>query len=180
MNRRAVFIDRDGVINRSDVVDGIPRPPRDLDNVEIINGVVEAIQTLVENDYLPVVITNQPDVARGKTSQLLVKEINEYVGRVTGIEHFYTCFHDGIDKCECRKPLPGLIYKAAIDLDLDISNSFLVGDRWSDISAGHAAGCTAFFIDYSYPGKRPDLPYIGVSSLMEAVTMIIKDFNELD
>jgi D-glycero-D-manno-heptose 1,7-bisphosphate phosphatase len=173
--KRAVFLDRDGVLNRSLLIDGAPKPPTSVEDVEILSGVIEAVQILRNHDFVIVVVTNQPDVSRGDTTRMQVDAINSRVGAVTNIQHFYTCFHDDVDLCECRKPLPGLIHRAAHDLDLSVGESFLVGDRWRDIAAGQAAGCENFFIDYSYMEKRPVEPFRRVSSLLEAVYLIIGD-----
>jgi D-glycero-D-manno-heptose 1,7-bisphosphate phosphatase len=171
--RRAVFLDRDGVLNRSPIIGGVPRPPASISEVEILPGVIEALQILKKHNLVPVVVTNQPDVARGYATQSHVEAINAQIGARTRIEHFYTCFHDDADLCNCRKPSPGLIYSASRELDLSMSESFLVGDRWRDIAAGQTAGCQTFFIDYSYAEKKPNLPYRKVSSLLEAATLIV-------
>ncbi len=170
--KRAAFLDRDGVLNASIMNQGIPVPPRSLDEVVMLDGVEESVKLLKSFDFLPVVISNQPDVARGITSILSVNEINAHIGGKLDIQHFYVCFHDNKDLCECRKPLPGLIYNAAIQLGLSISNSFLVGDRWRDIEAGQRAGCETFFIDYSYSETQPKKPFTRVSSLLEAVEIV--------
>jgi D-glycero-D-manno-heptose 1,7-bisphosphate phosphatase len=116
-------------------------------------------------------------VARGKTSAEEINEINAYIGSLLKIDYFYTCFHDDYDMCKCRKPAPGLIYEAAEDLQIDVSNSILIGDRWKDIHAGQAAGCKSFFIDYSYPEKRPENPFTRVFSLIEAAHLIVRNAN---
>jgi len=175
--KRAVFLDRDGVLNRSVLLDGNPKPPIAVDDVEILGGVIEGIKILKNYDLVPVVVTNQPDVARGITTRSQVDLINTYIGAITGIEYFYTCFHDDVDLCSCRKPAPGLIYQAALDLQLDVLKSFMLGDRWRDISAGQAAGCKSFFIDYSYPEKQPSLPFTRVSSLNEAAKLIVGEIH---
>jgi D-glycero-D-manno-heptose 1,7-bisphosphate phosphatase len=171
--KKAVFLDRDGVLNRSMLLDGVPKPPKFIEDVEILEGVVEAIQILKRHGFIPVVVTNQPDVARGETTKNQVSSINSHIGNIALIEHFYTCFHDDVDKCICRKPLPGLILRAAKDLGLSLSESFLVGDRWRDIAAGQAAECKSFFIDYSYPEEMPKMPFTKVSSLLEAVFIMV-------
>lgn len=176
--KKAVFLDRDGVLNRTDLVYGIPKPPANLGNIEILPGVIEAIEILKKNDFVPVVVTNQPDVARGVIRRSDVEEINSAIGQAIGIRHFYTCFHDDSDFCDCRKPAPGLIYRASLELHLSIKDSFLVGDRWRDISAGQAAGCQSFFIDYSYRELKPKMPFKKVSSLLEAVKIIVGEKNE--
>ena len=169
---RAVFLDRDGVLNRSVLVGGIPKPPTSVEDVEILAGVIEAIQILKSHDFVPVVVTNQPDVARGLITQSSVEEINNYIGTTVGIKHFYACFHDDSDFCMCRKPAPGLILRAALELKLDVHSSYMVGDRWRDISAGQSAGCRTYFIDYSYPERAPNNPFRRVSSLLEAAENI--------
>jgi D-glycero-D-manno-heptose 1,7-bisphosphate phosphatase len=171
--KKAVFLDRDGVVNESLVVDGIPRPPKSIADVVIIEGVIQGIELLVSHGFVPVVVTNQPDVARGSATRSQINGINSFIGRSTGIKYFYTCFHDDIDLCVCRKPAPGLLFNASKELDLDLINSFLVGDRWRDITAGQAAGCKTFFIDYSYSEKLPQKPFKKVSSFLEAVRIII-------
>jgi len=170
--KRAAFLDRDGVLNASITNQGIPVPPRSVEEVVILEGVEESVKLLKLHDFLPVVVSNQPDVARGITSILNVNEINAHIRDKLDIQHFYVCFHDNKDLCACRKPLPGLIYSAAAQLDLSISNSFLVGDRWRDIEAGQRAGCKTFFIDYSYSETQPKKPFIRVSSLLEAVEIM--------
>ena len=175
---KAIFLDRDGVLNRSNLIRGVPVPPRSIFDVEVLEGVVEGIKLLKNHNFLPVVITNQPDVARGIITREHVEEINTHIGIKTGIEHFYTCYHDDIDKCPCRKPAPGLIRLATSELDINLDESFVVGDRWRDISAGQAVGCKTFFIDYSYTEKRPDAPFTIVSSLLEAAKLVTGVSNE--
>ena len=170
--KRAAFLDRDGVINRAILVKDIPRPPNTIQEVMILEGVSEAITLLKKHGFIPVVITNQPDVARGIIGLDTLTNINKFLGTSLGIENFYVCIHDDIDKCLCRKPATGLIERAATELNLDITNSFLVGDRWKDIEAGQKLGCTNFFIDYSYPERQPVIPFTRVSSLLEAVEIM--------
>jgi D-glycero-D-manno-heptose 1,7-bisphosphate phosphatase len=171
--KKGVFLDRDGVLIRAILLDGVPKPPIFKEDVEILDGVVEAIQILKNHDYIPVVVTNQPDVARGDTTQGQVESINTHIGAATQIDHFYTCFHDDADLCHCRKPLPGLIYRASIDLKLSPSRSVLIGDRWRDIAAGQSAGCKTYFIDYSYRERMPKMPFTKVISLLEAAHLIV-------
>ena len=175
--RRGAFLDRDGVVNRAILLNGIPRPPSLVEEVVILKGVFNAIEILKAHEYVPVVVTNQPDVARGVTSRAMVEKINSHIGDLTGIDYFYVCMHDEEDFCTCRKPAPGLIIKSAHELGLDISSSFMIGDRWRDVSAGQAAGCRSFFIDYCYPEARPEMPFTSVSSLLEAVGMMTGELH---
>jgi D-glycero-D-manno-heptose 1,7-bisphosphate phosphatase len=176
--RRAIFLDRDGVINRAFVREGIPTPPKNLSDVEVIVGVKGAIKLLTESNFVVVVVTNQPDVARGTVTRESVESINSYLGNELGIKYFFTCFHDDGQGCDCRKPKPGLLRNAANELDLDLQNSYMVGDRWRDMAAGQAVGCHCLFIEYKYEEKPPVLPYTRVSSLAEAVDFILENLDD--
>jgi D-glycero-D-manno-heptose 1,7-bisphosphate phosphatase len=173
---KAVFLDRDGVINRAIVREGKPYPPKDLRQLEILPGVVEALRGLHAANYLLVVVTNQPDVARGSTTKEEVERINSYLASQLPLDEFRTCYHDSGDKCNCRKPLPGAFLEAAQDHNIDLSKSFVVGDRWRDVEAGASAGCKTFFINYSYAEQKPETPDFIVSSLLEAKKIILGEF----
>jgi D-glycero-D-manno-heptose 1,7-bisphosphate phosphatase len=160
------------------VRDGHPFPPLQLSDVQIHHGVTNGVNLLKESKFEIVVITNQPDVARGRTSKEQVESINNYLGKKIGITHFYTCFHDDVDLCSCRKPKIGLFLEAAKTLDLDLTSSFMVGDRWKDIEAGQSAGCICYFIDYSYAEQKPPQPYFAVASLFEAAQHITRSVND--
>jgi len=174
--RRAVFLDRDGVINKAIVRDGKPYPPATLDELEILPGVSEALEKLHAANYLLIVVTNQPDVARGTVRKEDVEQMNAYLGSKLLIDEFRTCYHDSGDGCNCRKPLPGALLDAARDHQIDLSKSFMVGDRWRDVEAGIAAGCKTFFINYRYNEPQPEVPDFIVSSLLEAKKIILGEF----
>jgi D-glycero-D-manno-heptose 1,7-bisphosphate phosphatase len=170
---KAVFLDRDGVINRAIVRDGKPYPPADLSQLEILPGVEAALKALKADGYLLVVVTNQPDVARGTTPREVVEAINAHLGAHLPIDEFRTCYHDSGDGCDCRKPLPGSILAATSKYAIDLTESTMVGDRWRDIEAGQAAGCRTIFIDYSYQEKQPETTVPRARSLQEAAVMIL-------
>jgi D-glycero-D-manno-heptose 1,7-bisphosphate phosphatase len=174
--RRAVFLDRDGVINRAIVRDGKPYPPASLEEMEILPGVHEALEKLHDANYLLVVVTNQPDVARGAAKREDVELMNAFLSSQLPIDDFKTCYHDSGDECNCRKPLPGSLIEAAQEHDIDLSKSFMVGDRWRDVEAGASAGCKTFFINYRYAEQKPDAPDFIVSSLLEAQKIIFGEF----
>lgn len=176
--KQAIFLDRDGVINRAFIVNNRPTPPRSLVQLEILPGVLEAIAALRIYGFEIVVVTNQPDVAREIVSESSVIAINERIQELTGIEHFYSCFHDDNDDCLCRKPKPGLLELAAENLGINLKESYMVGDRWRDIEAGQRAGCSCYFLDYMYEEKSPQMPYVKVFSLSEAVRCIQEDLND--
>lgn len=171
--RRAVFLDRDGVINQSKIIDGKPYPPATLDEVKILPGVAFALNALADAGFLLIVITNQPDVARGTTSRSTVEQINQFLSKNLPIDEFHTCFHQDSDHCSCRKPSPGALLTAAKTHDIDLSNSYMIGDRWRDIEAGQQAGCYTMFIDYGYEEKQPFTMNFTVKNLKEAAEIIL-------
>lgn len=175
--RRAVFLDRDGVVNRAIVREGKPYPPANLAAVEILPGVPDALSALHDADFMLVVVTNQPDVARGTTPQAVVEEINNYLASCLPIDEFRTCYHDSGDGCSCRKPLPGLLLAAATQHGIDLGQSYMVGDRWRDTEAGQRAGCKTFFIDYGYAEKQPESINFRVRSLSEAARIILGEMK---
>lgn len=170
--RPAVFLDRDGVINKAILKNGHPLSPRKLEQLEIIEGVKESIELFRKIGLVVVVVTNQPDLASGFVTQGQLLEMHKVISLSTGIDHFYFCGHNNTHKCACRKPKPGMLLKAASDLGLILENSFLVGDRWKDISAGQQVGCSCFFIDYDYKESKPSPPFNTVNSLLEAARLI--------
>ena len=175
---KAVFLDRDGVINKALVKDGKPFSPYNFNDLKILPGVKKSLRALKESNWLIIVVTNQPDVARGKITKEEVEKINNFLKNTLSVDEIYTCYHDNKDFCDCRKPLPGALKVAAKNNSIDLNKSFMIGDRWSDIEAGDSAGCKTFFIDYSYKEKRPSNFTFKVKSLVEAVDIILKSYNE--
>ena len=175
MKRRAVFLDRDGVLNCAVVRDGRPYPPASVAEVEILHGVVEALRGLKEAGFILIVVSNQPDVARGTTPKVTVEAINAYLADRLPIDRFIMCYHDGSDGCDCRKPSPGMLLAGAREFDVDLASSYMVGDRWRDVEAGIAAGCKTIFIDYGYDEKRPQSYNFRVSSMQEAASIILME-----
>lgn len=171
--RRAVFLDRDGVINRSLVRDKKPCPPSSVEEVEVLPGVLRAIKELKKAGFVIVCVTNQPDVARRVQSRQTVEAIHEYLRRILVIDEIMVCYHDDDDQCQCRKPLPGMLLAAAKKYSINLKESFMVGDRWRDVEAGRRAGCVTVFIDHHYAESKQCYPDVSVSSLPEAVDWIL-------
>ncbi len=171
--RRAAFLDRDGVLNRALVRDGRPHSPAGLHEVEIPPGVPEACERLRRDGFLLVVVTNQPEVARGRLTRQSVEEINDFLRSRLRLDDVRVCYHDEPDGCDCRKPKPGLLLSAARDLNIDLTRSFLVGDRWKDIEAGRRAGCRTVLIDHGYAESRPLGMDFETDSLQSAVEWIL-------
>jgi D-glycero-D-manno-heptose 1,7-bisphosphate phosphatase len=170
----AVFLDRDGVLNRTTVRAGVPYPPASAADVEVLAGVPEALALLAGHGLLLIGVTNQPDVARGTQTRTAIEQINQCLLAQLPLTALYTCYHDTADGCECRKPRPGLLIQAAQTYQIDIRKSFMVGDRWSDIAAGQAVGCRTFLIDVPYNQRERCAPDYSVASLLDAAQQIIQ------
>lgn len=170
MSTRAVFIDRDGtLIEEAGYLNH-------LDRLTFFPYTVDAIRQLNRADFTVVVITNQAGIARGIVTEAFVAEAHAHIsGRLAAggarVDAFYHCPHhpDGTvpslrTRCECRKPQPGLIRRAAADLDIDLSRSFTVGDRWHDLQAGHAVGTRTVLVRTGYGASDERTPRAGVTA----------------
>jgi D-glycero-D-manno-heptose 1,7-bisphosphate phosphatase len=176
--RRAIFLDRDGVINRAEIRDGKPYPPDSLAATEILPGVAEALKQLRAAAFLLIGVTNQPDVARGTQQKEVVEAINGALLSKLELDEIIVCFHDTADNCDCRKPKPGLITSAAAKYKIDVPRSFMVGDRWRDIEAGKAAGCKTIWLNQNYNEKVPTDPDYVARTLLETVPWILNQSNQ--
>jgi len=173
--RRAVFLDRDGVINRALERGGLPYPPTSLAEFEILPEVSGDCAKLKSAGFLLVVATNQPDVGRGTMKQAVVDSIHAHMMAQLPIDRVEVCFHPGkgMSDCDCRKPKPGMLLHAARKLGIDLAQSWMVGDRWRDVDCGHAAGCRTVFIDYGYAEKLKQKPDFSARNLGEAADIIL-------
>jgi transaldolase len=170
--QRAVFLDRDGVLNEAVVVDGRPRPPESAASLVLTPGVEQACAALKRAGFLLIVVTNQPDIARGSLQPGTVDAINEQLRGRLDLDDVLVCPHDDADGCDCRKPRPGMILEAARRWGVSLPECVMVGDRWRDIEAGRRAGCRTVWISRGYdepPAARADLT---VSSLAQSVDWI--------
>ena len=170
---RAVFLDRDGVLNRADVRDGKPYPPATVEALEI-NPETHITAGPEKSRFH----SNSNHQSTGRRTRNPVEsdceKMHEKLSAALPIDAFYACYHDGPDGCECRKPKPGMLLRAAEEHAIPLNESFLVGDRWRDIDAGHAAGVRTIFIDYGYRERSPEHePDARVASLKEAVNWIL-------
>lgn len=177
--RKAVFLDRDGVINRAVIRDGKPYPPATVDEMQLMPRVGEALAALKEAGYLLIVVTNQPDVARGTTPRAAVDAIHDALMAALPLDEIRCCFHDDADNCTCRKPKPGALLDAAAVHDVSLPDSFMVGDRWRDIEAGQAAGVRTLLIDYAYCEQAAScLSDYVCGSLFDAAQWILSPVNQ--
>jgi D-glycero-D-manno-heptose 1,7-bisphosphate phosphatase len=173
-----VFLDRDGTLNRQVIRDGKPYPPQTVEEFALFDGVPEACAKLAAAGFVLVVATNQPDVGRGTQSQAVVEamhaRLQQFVPQIRRIE---VCYAPGLDKSappdRRRKPEPGMLLDAAAALDLDLSRSWMVGDRWRDIDCGKRAGVGTVFIDFGYAEELRSAPDFTVKSFHEAAQVIL-------
>jgi len=152
--QKALFLDRDGIINESVVVDGKPYAPRKSSDLKIVVGAREALVASTKMGFLNIVVSNQPDVARGTTEKVDVEKMNSILSDWLPLDDIFVCYHDG-NTCRCRKPKPGMILDAAEKYDIDLTKSFMLGDRRGDIYAGYAAGCRTIFLNRRYREEPP-------------------------
>ena len=178
MMKRAVFLDRDGVLNRAIVRDGKPYPPNNLEELEVFPDVPKALTNLHTAGFRLIVVTNQPDVARGTKTLREVNALNALLQAQLPLDEFRICCHDDADRCGCRKPAPGMLLAAAQEHSLDLSCSFMVGDRWRDVEAGRRAGCSTILIDYGYDEPLYNSPDVRVSCLAEASRWILAHIRQ--
>jgi D-glycero-D-manno-heptose 1,7-bisphosphate phosphatase len=172
---RAVFLDRDGVLNVAVVRDGHPYPPETLEAFKIYPDAADALARLKHAGFLLLVVTNQPDVARGRQSRAAVDAMHAALRERLPVDDFLVCWHDDRDACECRKPKPGLLLESAVRYQIDLRASFLIGDRWRDIDAGAAAGCRTVLIERHYRERQPSRePDFRTNSLTGAVNWIVQ------
>jgi len=172
----AVFLDRDGVLNEPVVRDGRPHPPARASDVVVCEGAAAALHLLRAAGFARIVVTNQPDIARGTTPSAVVDAINAVLRAALPLDDILVCPHDENDGCACRKPKPGLLVEGARRHGADLARSYLVGDRWRDIEAGHAAGCRTVLVDRGYAERASAVaPDAVVASILEAADWIIAD-----
>jgi D-glycero-D-manno-heptose 1,7-bisphosphate phosphatase len=174
IGKRAIFLDRDGVLNEPVVRDGKPYPPNSVESMTISPGAGEALTALKELGFLLIVVSNQPDVRRGTRDVSDVERLNAALATALPVDAFFMCYHDDVDSCDCRKPRPGLLLRAASQYGIELKTSFMIGDRWRDIAAGQAADCTTVWIDRGYAERLPDPPPAArVSSISDAARWIV-------
>lgn len=173
MTARAVFVDRDGTINRDTRRNGRSYPPQTLEEFELLPGVVGALTALKDAGFMLVVVTNQPDVGAGRQARAVVEAMHGRLRSLVPIDDVRVCYHVDADDCACRKPRPGMLLAAAADLDVDLPTSYMIGDRWRDVGAGRAAGCRTIFIRNDFAEAQPTDHDLAVGSLAEASEAIL-------
>lgn len=178
MKRPAVFLDRDGVLNQPVVLDGKPYPPPDLDSFRLYPGTADALHRLRARGFLLIVVTNQPDVGRGRQSRDMVESMHNSLRAALPLDDVKVCYEEQGDAAR-YKPQPGMLLEAAQEHGIDIRRSYMVGDRWRDIDCGHAAGCYTIHVDRGYRESLRMLPDVRCVDLPTAVAFILDHFENL-
>src|SRR5262249_55938432 len=172
--RPAVFLDRDGVIVVPEFRDGRSFAPRRLEDFRLYPDAAASLQKLKQAGFLFAVVTHHPGGGDGLIPHRGVDAMHEIMVRELPPDAVKACFHGHGEHCGCRKPKPGMILEAAVELGINLKKSFMVGDRKSDVEAGRAAGCATVFIDLGYALPAPDAPDYVVHSIAEAANVIIE------
>lgn len=172
--KRAVFLDRDGVLVVPEIRNGRSYAPRSLAAFSIYPDAADSLARLKAAGYLLVVVTNQPDIGNGLVSANVVNEMHRLMAEALPIDHIEMCPHSQSEGCSCRKPKPGMLINAARLYGIDLAASIMVGDRFSDLEAGRAAGCRTIFMDPDHVGEvKSDAADFAVRSLTEAADAIL-------
>jgi D-glycero-D-manno-heptose 1,7-bisphosphate phosphatase len=168
--KRAVFLDRDGVLNYSIVENGRPYAPRRVEDFRVYDEAPSAVARMRAAGYATVLVTNQKDVGAGATSREALDAMHRVLTDAVPLDHIEIC--TCIDECPCYKPNPGMLTDAAALLGIDLSRSVMIGDRWRDVGAGKAAGCATIFIDRGYTEDLRDTPDHVVDGIAAAATIV--------
>jgi D-glycero-D-manno-heptose 1,7-bisphosphate phosphatase len=173
---RAVFLDRDGVLNVPEIRDGLPYPPCTVADFRLYPDAAAGCALLRDAGFLLVLVTNQPDVGRGTQSMDVIEHMHAMLRETIALDHIEVCpaADDHAPDAARRKPAPGMVLDAARALGIDLARSYLIGDRWRDIDCGHAAGCTTLFLDRGYREKLRQAPHHRAASLLDAARLILR------
>lgn len=177
MVKPCVFLDRDGVIVVPEFRDGRSFAPKTLANFAYYPDILNTLRRLKDAGYLLIVVTNQPNVGNKLVEQYVVETMHKKMLAELPIDHIEVCYHSQQEGCHCRKPQPGMLLTALKKFEIDVANSFMIGDRYSDIEAGHQLNLTTFFIDYGYnepPKGHP--PHHICKNLTECVNIILRSY----
>ncbi len=169
----AVYLDRDGVLNEQVERDGLRVSPRRLEDFKLVPRAAESVRRLRAAGCLALVVTNQPDVARGHLAVHELERMHDLLRGAVAVDDIAVCPHDDADGCACRKPKPGLLEALAAKWAVDPTRSFIVGDSWKDMEAGRRAGCRTILIGRADEGGASADRV--ATTLSEAVDIIVAE-----
>lgn len=170
--RLAVFVERDGILNRVRVQNGHPISPLTMEEFEVNLEALGPVRQLKAAGFLVIATTNQPELSRGHLLRRELDAMHALLRRAFHLDDILVCPHEGLDHCPCRKPRCGLLKEAAFRYHIDLGHSFVVSDRWQDAEAARLAGCTSLLLNSPWIGHvhhdfvLPDLGSV-VHKIME-------------
>lgn len=173
---KAIFLDRDGIINKVIIRNGKPSSPRRFEEFRFLPNVKKNLKIFKKMGFLNIIFTNQPDVSRGFLEIEELEKMHKLIAEKLPVDDIKFCPHDDSDNCPCRKPKPGLILQAVKKWSIDLKKSYVIGDSWKDMGAGRAASCQTIMIKRKYNKDLKDYNF-KVNSLKEAIE-IIKKLNK--
>ena len=154
--KKAIFLDRDGVINEPIFRDGnINKPiaPWEIDEFKLFDNIINPLNIIKKMGYHIFIVTNQPDISKGILKISTIKKMNNIIMSKLPIDEIMFCPHLDSHRCVCRKPKPGMVNILAKKWEISLSDSFFIGDNWKDIECGKGAGCTTILLDKYYNKK---------------------------
>ncbi|MDB2363384.1 HAD-IIIA family hydrolase [Candidatus Pelagibacter bacterium] len=173
---KAFFFDRDGILNKSIIKNNKPYSPIFPRELNLNRDLLSFIKKLKKKGFLIIVVSNQPDIKNGKLSIYSLNLMNSIIKKFFLVDEIYICTHGKNDNCQCRKPKPGMLIEASKKWNIELSRSYIVGDRWKDIEAGKSMNCTTIFIDYNYDEPKPkncNYIFLGISKMIKSIEKII-------
>jgi D-glycero-D-manno-heptose 1,7-bisphosphate phosphatase len=173
--RPAVFFDRDGVLAREIVRDGEAYAPTSIDDFRLVHEAADAVRRIKAAGALAIVFTNQPEVARGLLAPQTLEAMHRLLREQVAVDDVITCPHDDAARCACRKPQPGMLRAAAERWGVDLTASFVIGDRWRDIEAGRAVGAYTVLLERPYSACTTADAV--AQSLTDAVAIVLERLN---
>jgi D-glycero-D-manno-heptose 1,7-bisphosphate phosphatase len=172
---RAVFLDRDGVLTVPEFRNGRSFAPRRLTDFRLYDDARMSLGRLKTAGFKLIVVTNQPDVGNGIVERSVIDEMHRRLAAELPIDAVEVCYHRQQDGCDCRKPKPGMLERAAARFGIDCRMSVMIGDRGTDVAAGQALGCATILINRGYRGEDPGAPDHTVLSLAEAAEIVLAE-----
>jgi D-glycero-D-manno-heptose 1,7-bisphosphate phosphatase len=172
---KSVFFDRDGIINKALVKNNKPYSPLTVKEFKFTDYIKLGCEALERAGFFLFIVTNQPEISRGNLQQNELNLINLLIYQTLPVKEILVCPHSHEDLCSCRKPSAKMISDAANSYNIDLKNSWLIGDRWKDIDCGFKAGCKTIFVDYNYDEILKEKPNFIVSSVSSAINIILEE-----
>jgi D-glycero-D-manno-heptose 1,7-bisphosphate phosphatase len=168
---RAIFLDRDGILNKAIVINKKPKSPKNLSEL-VLNKSLKKFLLDAKKSYYLICVTNQPEVGRKKFSKTEIKKINNFIKVFFNLDDIFTCYHEKDNICNCRKPKIGLLLKSKKKYNINLKKSIVIGDRWKDIAMGKKAGCKTIFVDYNYNENLKDRPDVTVNNIKKLINHV--------